>query len=66
MFFFSSRTIRDHDCNIFANMQRADFLEFRNLIIEMVLHTDMSQHFEQINYMKNMLKQHANSSENNE
>ncbi len=38
-------------------MQRSDFREFRNLIIEMVLHTDMSQHFSQLKAMKTVLQQ---------
>ena len=49
--------MQKHDCNIFNNMQKTDFREFRNLIIEMVLHTDMSQHFTQLKAMKNLLQQ---------
>jgi hypothetical protein len=51
--------IQEHDCNIFSHMQKSDFREFRNLCIEMVLHTDMSQHFSQLKAMKTMLAQHA-------
>ena len=51
------RMMQKHDCNIFNNMQKTDFREFRNLIIEMVLHTDMSQHFTQLKAMKNLLQQ---------
>ncbi len=52
------RTIQKKDCNVFGNMQKSDFREFRNLIIEMVLHTDMSQHFSQLKAMKTVLQQH--------
>jgi len=39
-------------------MQRTDFREMRNLLIEMVLHTDMTQHFSQLKAMKGVLQQH--------
>ena len=38
-------------------MSRIDFFEFRNLIIEMVLHTDMSKHFIQLRAIKTALQQ---------
>ena len=57
-FSFVYRTIKEHDCNIFANMQKQDFRDLRNLLIEMVLHTDMSQHFTQLKAMKSILQQH--------
>jgi hypothetical protein len=53
------RLLAEHDCNIFANMQKTDFREFRNLIIDMVLHTDMSQHFSQLKAMKTVVQQHS-------
>jgi histidyl-tRNA synthetase len=59
LFFF--RTVQIQDCNIFTNMQKGEFRQFRALCIEMVLHTDMSQHFSQLKSMKTMLQQ--NSSE---
>jgi len=40
--------------NIFTNMQKTDYREFRNLVIEMVLHTDMSQHASQYSAIKSM------------
>ena len=46
----------DNDCNILANMNKAEFREFRSLMIEMVLHTDMSMHFSQLKFMKNFLQ----------
>lgn len=56
------RLIKEHDCNIFANMQKTDFRDFRNLIIDMVLHTDMSQHFSQLKAMKTMIQQNSGES----
>merc|ERR1719361_1432683 len=56
------RLLNEHDCNIFANMQKTDFREFRNLIIEMVLHTDMRQHFSQLKAIKSMVQQNSNES----
>jgi len=42
--------------NIFNNMQKTDYREFRSLVIDMVLHTDMSQHFSQLKAMKKLLE----------
>ena len=33
------RTMMDNECNILSNMSKAEFREFRALMIEMVLHT---------------------------
>eukprot|EP00090_Calanus_glacialis_P007040 TRINITY_DN15506_c0_g1_i6.p1 TRINITY_DN15506_c0_g1~~TRINITY_DN15506_c0_g1_i6.p1 ORF type:complete len:696 (-),score=189.23 TRINITY_DN15506_c0_g1_i6:354-2441(-) len=52
--FFS--TMIDNDCNILNNMSKAEFREFRSLMIEMVLHTDMSMHFSQLKYMKGLIQ----------
>ena len=57
-----NRVIKEHDCNIFSNMQKTDFRDFRNLIIDMVLHTDMSQHFSQLKAMKTAVQQHNGES----
>jgi calcium/calmodulin-dependent 3',5'-cyclic nucleotide phosphodiesterase len=54
--------MQEQDCNIFSHMQKAEFREFRNLCIEMVLHTDMSQHFSQLKAMKTLLQQHGGES----
>ena len=32
----------ENECNILSNMPRADFREFRGLVIDMVLHTGLS------------------------
>uniref|UniRef100_A0A670XV95 Phosphodiesterase n=1 Tax=Pseudonaja textilis TaxID=8673 RepID=A0A670XV95_PSETE len=47
----------DEEMNILSNLSREDWREFRTLVIEMVLATDMSSHFQQIKAMKNALQQ---------
>ncbi|KAM9332591.1 dual specificity calcium/calmodulin-dependent 3',5'-cyclic nucleotide phosphodiesterase 1C [Pholidichthys leucotaenia] len=47
----------DNDMNIFSNLSKDDWRELRTLVIEMVLATDMSCHFQQIKAMKNCLQQ---------
>ncbi|KAG8224613.1 hypothetical protein J437_LFUL005781 [Ladona fulva] len=48
-------TLREEECNILQNLSREDFREFRGLVIDMVLATDMSFHFQQIKNMRNLL-----------
>ncbi|KAM6135001.1 dual specificity calcium/calmodulin-dependent 3',5'-cyclic nucleotide phosphodiesterase 1C isoform 2-T2 [Pterocles gutturalis] len=47
----------DEEMNILSNLSKDDWREFRALVIEMVLATDMSCHFQQIKAMKNALQQ---------
>ncbi|XP_030060209.1 LOW QUALITY PROTEIN: dual specificity calcium/calmodulin-dependent 3',5'-cyclic nucleotide phosphodiesterase 1C [Microcaecilia unicolor] len=47
----------DEEMNILSNFSKDDWREFRILVIEMVLATDMSCHFQQIKAMKNALQQ---------
>jgi hypothetical protein len=47
--------MRDDECNILQNLSREEFREFRTLVIDMVLATDMSFHFQQLKNMKNLL-----------
>jgi 3''5''-cyclic nucleotide phosphodiesterase. len=49
------RVIKDDECNILQNLSREEFREFRTLVIDMVLATDMSFHFQQLKNMKNLL-----------
>ncbi|GAB6028201.1 Calcium/calmodulin-dependent 3',5'-cyclic nucleotide phosphodiesterase 1C, variant 2 [Chamberlinius hualienensis] len=49
------RLIKEDENNILSNLSREEFREFRNLVIDMVLATDMSYHFQQIKMMKNLL-----------
>ncbi|XP_010775981.1 calcium/calmodulin-dependent 3',5'-cyclic nucleotide phosphodiesterase 1C-like [Notothenia coriiceps] len=45
------------DMNIFTNLSKDDWRELRTLVVEMVLATDMSCHFQQIKAMKSFLQQ---------
>ncbi|ETN73619.1 3'5'-cyclic nucleotide phosphodiesterase [Necator americanus] len=49
------RLMKDEDKNIFNHLTRDEFRDLRNMVIEIVLATDMSTHFVQIKTMKNML-----------
>ncbi|XP_073986810.1 dual specificity calcium/calmodulin-dependent 3',5'-cyclic nucleotide phosphodiesterase 1A-like isoform X4 [Rhodnius prolixus] len=51
----SFRLLKDDDCNILQNLSREEYREFRTLVIDMVLATDMSFHFQQLKNMKNLL-----------
>uniref|UniRef100_G3N765 Phosphodiesterase n=1 Tax=Gasterosteus aculeatus aculeatus TaxID=481459 RepID=G3N765_GASAC len=46
------------DMNILSNLSKDEWRELRALVVEMVLATDMSCHFQQINGMKSHLQQH--------
>ena len=53
--------MKDDDMNILKNLSPEEYKEFRSLVITMVLATDMSHHFQQINTIKGtILKQYAN------
>lgn len=47
--------MKDDECNILQSLSREEFREFRTLVIDMVLATDMSFHFQQLKNMKNLL-----------
>ncbi|XP_058482204.1 dual specificity calcium/calmodulin-dependent 3',5'-cyclic nucleotide phosphodiesterase 1C [Solea solea] len=47
----------DNEKNIFSNLNKEDWRDLRTLVVEMVLATDMSCHFQQIKSMKNLLQQ---------
>ncbi|XP_044032679.1 calcium/calmodulin-dependent 3',5'-cyclic nucleotide phosphodiesterase 1C-like isoform X2 [Siniperca chuatsi] len=47
----------DDELNIFSNLSKDDWRELRTLVVEMVLATDMSCHFQQIKAMKSLLQQ---------
>ncbi|XP_078035656.1 dual specificity calcium/calmodulin-dependent 3',5'-cyclic nucleotide phosphodiesterase 1A-like isoform X2 [Augochlora pura] len=51
----SFRILKEDECNILQNLSREEFREFRTLVIDMVLATDMSFHFQQLKNMKNIL-----------
>lgn len=47
--------MRDEECNLLQNLSREEFREFRTLVIDMVLATDMSFHFQQLKNMRSLL-----------
>ncbi|XP_031156019.1 calcium/calmodulin-dependent 3',5'-cyclic nucleotide phosphodiesterase 1A isoform X2 [Sander lucioperca] len=47
----------DDEMNILTNLSKDDWRELRTLVVEMVLATDMSCHFQQIKAMKSVLQQ---------
>ncbi|XP_075055346.1 dual specificity calcium/calmodulin-dependent 3',5'-cyclic nucleotide phosphodiesterase 1B isoform X3 [Mixophyes fleayi] len=50
------RIMQDDEMNIFVNLTKDEFTELRALVIEMVLATDMSCHFQQVKTMKSALQ----------
>uniref|UniRef100_A0A452TYP5 Phosphodiesterase n=1 Tax=Ursus maritimus TaxID=29073 RepID=A0A452TYP5_URSMA len=48
-------TTRDDKCNIFKNMERNDYRTLRQGIIDMVLATEMTKHFEHVNKFVNSI-----------
>lgn len=44
------QVMRRDDCNITAHLSNEEYKEFRALIIEMVLATDMNSHFQQVGF----------------
>ncbi|XP_069087130.1 dual specificity calcium/calmodulin-dependent 3',5'-cyclic nucleotide phosphodiesterase 1B isoform X1 [Pleurodeles waltl] len=51
------RIMQDEELNIFVNLTKDEFTELRSLVIEMVLATDMSCHFQQVKSVKTSLQQ---------
>ncbi|KAA0193102.1 Phosphodiesterase [Fasciolopsis buskii] len=49
------RLMQDPEFDIFTGLDKDQFKEFRQLVIDMVLCTDMSLHFQQIKNMKSMI-----------
>ncbi|XP_038206253.1 calcium/calmodulin-dependent 3',5'-cyclic nucleotide phosphodiesterase 1 isoform X4 [Zerene cesonia] len=49
------RLMREEENNILLNLSRDEFREFRTLVIDMVLATDMSFHFQQLKNMRSLL-----------
>ncbi|XP_040922257.1 calcium/calmodulin-dependent 3',5'-cyclic nucleotide phosphodiesterase 1C [Toxotes jaculatrix] len=47
----------DNEMNILSNLSKDDWRELRTLVVEVVLATDMSCHFQQIKAMKSLLQQ---------
>uniref|UniRef100_A0ACB8EP25 Calcium/calmodulin-dependent 3',5'-cyclic nucleotide phosphodiesterase 1B n=1 Tax=Sphaerodactylus townsendi TaxID=933632 RepID=A0ACB8EP25_9SAUR len=51
------RMMQDDEMNVLVNLNKDEFMELRSLVIEMVLATDMSCHFQQVKSMKTSLQQ---------
>ncbi|XP_060113008.1 dual specificity calcium/calmodulin-dependent 3',5'-cyclic nucleotide phosphodiesterase 1A [Heteronotia binoei] len=51
------RIMQEEEMNILVNLTKDEWRELRNLVIEMVLSTDMSGHFQQIKTMRHTLQQ---------
>uniref|UniRef100_G3TAK0 Phosphodiesterase n=2 Tax=Loxodonta africana TaxID=9785 RepID=G3TAK0_LOXAF len=51
------RLMQEEEINILANLSKDDWRDLRSLVIEMVLSTDMSGHFQQIKTIRNSLQQ---------
>ncbi|XP_050531307.1 dual specificity calcium/calmodulin-dependent 3',5'-cyclic nucleotide phosphodiesterase 1-like isoform X2 [Daktulosphaira vitifoliae] len=49
------KLLKDEDCNILQNLTKEEYREFRTLVIDMVLATDMSFHFQQLKTMKTLI-----------
>lgn len=48
-------TTRDEKCNIFKNMERNEYRTLRQAVIDMVLATEMTKHFEHVNKFVNSI-----------
>nr|XP_023657623.1 calcium/calmodulin-dependent 3',5'-cyclic nucleotide phosphodiesterase 1A isoform X1 [Paramormyrops kingsleyae] len=51
------RLMQEDEMNILVNLSKDDWRELRTLVIEMVMSTDMSCHFQQIKTMRSALQQ---------
>ncbi|XP_054709152.1 dual specificity calcium/calmodulin-dependent 3',5'-cyclic nucleotide phosphodiesterase 1-like [Uloborus diversus] len=49
------RLMREEDSNILFHLSKEEYKEFRSLVIDMVLATDMSSHFQQIKSVKSLI-----------
>lgn len=47
--------LRSDERNILSNLSKDQYIEFRTLVVDMVLATDMTNHFSQIKDMKAFL-----------
>ncbi|KAL2791011.1 high affinity cAMP-specific and IBMX-insensitive 3',5'-cyclic phosphodiesterase 8A isoform 2 [Daubentonia madagascariensis] len=59
-------TTGDDKCNIFKNMERNDYRTLRQGIIDMVLATEMTKHFEHVNKFVNSINKPLAALEENE
>ena len=50
----------DNDCNILGNLTKAEYKEFRTLMIDMVLHTGIIMFYQKISFLFSILKTENN------
>nr|CAB3264742.1 high affinity cAMP-specific and IBMX-insensitive 3',5'-cyclic phosphodiesterase 8B [Phallusia mammillata] len=55
-------TVNNEKCNIFKNMTRDSFMGIRQSIVDMVLATELSKHFEHVNKFISIVTKNNNSS----
>ncbi|MEE6458527.1 hypothetical protein FKM82_000324 [Ascaphus truei] len=58
-------TAKDNKCNIFKNMDRTQYRTLRQAIIDMVLATEMTKHFEHVNKFVNSINKPIAAEETN-
>lgn len=58
-------TTREDQCNIFKNMERNDYRTLRQAVIDMVLATEMTKHFEHVNKFVNSVTKPLSALEEN-
>ncbi|XP_061476191.1 high affinity cAMP-specific and IBMX-insensitive 3',5'-cyclic phosphodiesterase 8B isoform X2 [Rhineura floridana] len=58
-------TVKDNKCNIFKNLNRNHYRTLRQAIIDMVLATEMTKHFEHVNKFVNSITKPMASEETN-
>lgn len=49
------RLLKEDEYNIFSNLSREEYKEIRNLVVDMVISTDMSFHNQQLKNMKSLI-----------
>ena len=49
------RLLRQEDCNFISHFSRTEYKSFRDLVVEMVLGTDMVQHMQLLTFFKNRI-----------
>ncbi|XP_051062488.1 high affinity cAMP-specific and IBMX-insensitive 3',5'-cyclic phosphodiesterase 8A [Phodopus roborovskii] len=59
-------TLENDKCNIFKNLERNDYRTLRQGIIDMVLATEMTKHFEHVNKFINSIRKPLAAQENEE
>ncbi|KAI3645908.1 hypothetical protein MP228_008836 [Amoeboaphelidium protococcarum] len=60
------QTLQQEECNFLSHLQRPEWQAFRDLVIEMVLATDLSQHYTILSQFKTRLQNSFNPAESRE